>query len=106
MRYRDNRHHCHRATAFLVGGRQRGGTILNVSRSGVLAFLGSGLRIGQKVTFTLNGNERAARIVRIDDHAHAGLRLEFPLTRSEMRDIVGASAFDRRSRENRATELS
>lgn len=106
MRYRDNRHDCHCATRFLVAGRQRGGTILNVSRGGLLAFIGTGLRIGQKVSFTLNGIERTARITRIDTHAHAGLRLEFPLTRGELRDIVGASAFDRRIRAGTLTELN
>lgn len=88
MRYRETRYPCHFATMCMVGGQQRGGTILNLSRNGVMAFLGTGLRVGQKVRITFGGTEREARVVRIDDDLYVGLHLEIPLSRGELQALL------------------
>ena len=92
MRYRDTRHGCHFSTQFQIYGERRGGTVLDVSRSGMLAFIGNALRRGQKVRFSLGTSELSATIVRFDSHGHAAMRFERPLTRTEFEKLVSPHA--------------
>jgi hypothetical protein len=92
MRYRDTRQPCRYATQFLISGERRGGTILDVSRSGMLAFVGNTLRPGQKVRFSLARSELSATIVRFDSQGHAALRFERPLTHSEHSAFIARTA--------------
>lgn len=87
MRHRLERYRCHYATEFRVDSVLRGGTILDVSRSGVLAFAGPCMRRGQRLTFGLNGVERRATVVRFDRHGNVGLRLERPLCAQDLRIV-------------------
>ena len=92
MRQRENRHDCHQAACFIVRGRPRWALIQNVSRSGMLAYLGPGVQVGQKIKLRLEGIDLNAKIVRLDSQGHAALNLEFPLTRSEMMAVASGDA--------------
>lgn len=85
MLNRFDRYRCHYATEFRVDSVLRGGTILDISRSGVLAFAGQCLRRGQRLTFNVDGVERRATVVRFDRHGNVGLRLERPLSPYDLR---------------------
>jgi hypothetical protein len=92
VNYRDTRNACHHAALFIIQGEARGGTILNASHSGLLVYIGPNLRRGQRVVCTIEGRDRRAAIVRLDRLGNAGLRLERPLSRSEIQSIVGPGA--------------
>lgn len=87
MRYRDKRYACNFVTRFKVAGTSCGGTIHEVSRSGLRAFLGTHIRRGALVSFRLAASERTARVVRVDGQGDAGLKLDRPLTQAEFDEI-------------------
>jgi hypothetical protein len=90
MPHRDDRFTCQYAAPFTIHGKVRGGTILNVSNEGMLAYIGPNLRHGQRVVFTLLDREHRARIVRFDNSGYVGLRLDIPLSPAELEEITGA----------------
>ncbi len=73
-------------------GEARGGTILDASHSGLLAFIGPNLRRGQRVVCSIDGKDHRAAVVRFDALGNAGLRLERPLSRQEIQSITGPGA--------------
>jgi hypothetical protein len=99
MPHRDDRYSCMYAAPFKINGKVRGGTILNVSRTGMLAFIGPNLRHGQRVVFTLLDREHRARIVRFDNSGYVGLLLDRPLSPCEVDEITGSLSALHRNRE-------
>lgn len=91
-----DRFRCHYATEFRVDAIPRGGTILDASRNGMLVFVGRGLRRGQRLTFGLDGVKRRATVVRFDRHGNVGLKLERPLSHTDMRAVFARRVRPRR----------
>jgi hypothetical protein len=99
MTHCDDRFTCRYTAPFRIHGKVRGGTILNISKAGMLAFIGPNLRHGQRVVFTLLDQDHSARIVRFDNSGYVGLRLDRPLSRGELEEITGPRPTLQRNRQ-------
>lgn len=105
MEYRDTRQRTQFATMFTIGSQRRPGTIVDVSRSGVLAEIEPPIQRGETVHFTIGGTTRAATIVRVAGRRKVGLRLTHALRQDEFRKMLSQPARDGRRSARRFTEL-
>ncbi|MEM6824166.1 MAG: PilZ domain-containing protein [Pseudomonadota bacterium] len=86
MRYREIRFPCRIQTRFVVNGVSHPGVVLNVSRGGILAELGTRVRVGNPVYVSIAGKDREATVARLDG-SRTGILFDRPLTPGELRSL-------------------